>query len=73
VKVNVLDIVLTSSTGNAAALEERLQAWLKDNPSAQIEHVIETRVEEFRDPLVSKGTTYATSEDHFLVTIFYRD
>jgi hypothetical protein len=46
-----------------AAVEERLQAWLKDNPSAQIEHVIQTPVS-----LGLEGST-----DHLLVTIFYRD
>jgi hypothetical protein len=57
----VLEIKLTG-IGNAAAVEERLQAWLKDNPNAQIEHVVQTPVAQ------SEGYT-----DHLLVTIFYRD
>jgi hypothetical protein len=70
VKVNVLEIKLSfgvgvnlpSGFGNAPAVEERLQAWLKDNPSAQIEHVVQTPV------AMDEGGT-AT----LLVTIFYRD
>jgi hypothetical protein len=77
VKVNVLEVYVKrevwktfpqSGVGwrreapDAAALEERLQVWLKDNPSAQIEHVVQTPVSQ------SDGNT-----DYLLVTIFYRD
>jgi hypothetical protein len=71
VKVNVLvvpfpirsrETVEEAAGADAADVEERLQVWLKDNPNAQIEHVVQTPV--------SKGDGYT---HHLLVTIFYRE
>jgi hypothetical protein len=67
VKVNVLEIYrppggpLAGRYISAGDVEERLKAWLKDNPSAQIEHVVQTPVAR------NEGWT-----EYLLVTIFYR-
>jgi len=60
---NLVGVPEVPAAANVAAVEGRLQAWLKDNPSAQIEHVVQTPVS-----LEGDGST-----DHLLVTIFYRD
>jgi hypothetical protein len=43
-------------------VESTLREWLKDNPNAKIEHVVQTPLADL------DGRTYS-----LLVTIFYRD
>lgn len=60
VKVKVFEIFGTGGP-DAEQVEKKLQAWLRDNPSAKIEHVAQA-------PLAIHGTT-----NKLIVTIFYRD
>jgi len=67
VKVKVLSIYDEPYKGSyrvppAEQVESTLREWLKDNPNAKIEHVVQTPLADL------DGRTYS-----LLVTIFYRD
>jgi hypothetical protein len=61
-KVKVIDTPVLFSSIEPDEVEEKLQAWLDDNPNARIEHVAQT-------PL----TGFDGETRRLLVTIFYRD
>ena len=66
-KVKVLSIYDEPYKGSyrvpsAVQVESTLREWLKDNPDAEIEHVVQTPLADL------DGRTYS-----LLVTIFYRD
>ena len=60
VKVIVTPVIITKVEPDD--VEEKLQAWLNDNPNASIEHVAQT-------PL----TGFDEETRRLLVTIFYRE
>ena len=61
-KVKVIDIPGLFSSVEPDDVEEKLRAWLNDNPNARIEQVAQT-------PL----TGFDGETRRLLVTIFYRD
>jgi hypothetical protein len=61
-KTKVIDIPGLFSSVAPDDVEEKLRAWLNDNPNARIEHVAQT-------PL----TGFDGETRRLLVTIFYRD
>jgi hypothetical protein len=61
-KTKVIDIPGLFSSVEPDDVEEKLQAWLNDNPNARIEQVAQT-------PL----TGFDGETRRLLVTIFYRD
>ena len=63
VKAKVIEIRRGSGIYvSAEDVERELQAWLRDNPNARIEHVTQTPM------AVNRGIT-----SYLIVTIFYRD
>jgi hypothetical protein len=61
-KTKVIDIPVLFSSVEPDDVEEKLQAWLNDNPNAGIEHVAQT-------PL----TGFDGETRRLLVTVFYSD
>jgi hypothetical protein len=63
VKVKVIDTPVLFSRVEPGDVEDKLQAWLDDNPDAGIEHVAQT-------PLMGG---FDGETRRLLVTIFYRE